>query len=281
MVLFADDSTLLIECFNKESYESDINNTINTVINWLNNNNLLINLQKTKIRHFYQRLYVEDVNINYNGQTVNRANVTKFLGILIDSQLNWKAQAEDICKKISTSAYALHNLSKKVNHQTILVAYHGLVVSVLRFGIIFWGNCSERESIFKAQKRCLRAMFGLKVTDSCVPVFKSHKLLTFPCLFILELAIFVKTNKYLFPSLHDTRKRTASMRSQYQNLLYTGAYKTALLKKSVICMAPTVYNKIPNNIKEQPFKIFKKRLTTLLLDKCYYSVTDFLADKTL
>lgn len=84
----------------------------------------------------------------------------------VDSQLTWKPQAEDICKRLSTVAFMLHNLAKKVNLPTTLVAYHGLVISTLRFGIIFWGHCSERESIFKAQKRCLRAIFGLKVTDS-------------------------------------------------------------------------------------------------------------------
>lgn len=205
-------------------------------------------------------------------------NSIKFLGILIDSQLTWKPQAEDICKRLSTTAFMLYNLSKKVNLTTILVAYHGLVTSILRFGVIFWGYCSERESIFKAQKRCLRAIFGLKVTVSCVPIFKSQKLLTFPCLYILELVIFVKTNRNLFATLTETRKRSTSLRSQYQNLLHTGTFKTSLLKKSVICMAPVVFNKIPDHMKTLPLMKFKKCFTELLVDKCYYSVQDFLND---
>ncbi|KAF9802939.1 hypothetical protein SFRURICE_015536, partial [Spodoptera frugiperda] len=146
----------------------------------------VINLQKTKTMHFHQRTPTVDTNINYDGQIIEKVNSAKFLGILIDSQLTWKPQAENICKRLSTAAFMLHNLSKKVDTPTVLLAYHGLVMSVLRFGLIFWGNCSERESIFKAQKRCLRAIFGLKVTDSCVPIFKSQKLLTFPCLYILN-----------------------------------------------------------------------------------------------
>ena len=278
-VLFADDSTILIDCLNKELYEREINNSLKLIINWLHNNNLIINLNKTNIMHFYQKILPLNLKINYKEQTIDRVNVAKFLGILIDSQLTWKPQAEEVCKRLSTSAYAIFNLSKKVNVDTLMVAYHGLVVSILRFGVVFWGNCSERETIFKAQKRCIRSIFNLKVTDSCVPFFKKHKILTFPCLYILEVAIFVKTNKNLFPALNDTRMRTNAMRSKYKNILCTGRYNTALFKKNIIGMAPVIFNKLPNCIKDKPLIKFKKLLSSLLTEKCYYSVTDFLNDE--
>lgn len=278
-VLFADDSTILIDCLNKELYEDEINNSLKLIINWLNNNNLIINLNKTNIMHFYQKILPINLKINYKGQTIDSVNVAKFLGILIDSQLTWKPQAEEVCKRLSTSAYALYNLSKKVNIDTLMVAYHGLVVSVLRFGVVFWGNCSERESIFKAQKRCIRSIFNLKVTDSCIPFFKKHKILTFPSIYILEVAIFVKTNKHLFPALNDTRMRTTAMRSKYQSLLCTGRYNTALLKKNIVGMAPIIFNKLPNCIKDKPLIKFKKLLSSLLTEKCYYSVSDFINDE--
>lgn len=159
------------------------------------------------------------------------------------------------------------------------MAYHGLVASILRYGLIFWGNCSDRETIFKAQKRCIRSMTGLKMTDSCVPVFKSLKLLTLPSLYILEIALFVKSNQHLFTKVSQTRKRSIKVRSQYRNMLNLGRYHTALLRKSVMGMGPAIYNKIPDEIKELNSYKFKKKLTSILLEKCYYSITDFLNDK--
>lgn len=179
-------------------------------------------------------------------------------------------------EKLSVSAYQLLILSKKVNVNTLLLAYHGLVVSVLMFGIIFWGNCTEREAILKAQKRCLRSMFKLKVTDSCVPIFKSYKLL--PCLYILEVAIFVKQNNKLFPALRETRKRSTGLRSKYQNMLSTVSCNTALLKKGIMGVAPVIYNKIPDSMKNQPVRVFRQRLASFLKDKCYYCLNDFLND---
>lgn len=124
-------------------------------------------------------------------------------------------------------------------------------------------------------------MTGLNNTDSCEPVFKSLKLLTFPSLYIFEVAIFVRTNLHLFTLMDNIRKRPGTVRSQYKNLMFTGRHKTALLRKSILSMGPVIYNKIPPTIKDQSLSIFKKRLTSLLINKCYYSIQDFLTDKSI
>ena len=276
MVLFADDSTALIKCNDISDYEEDINNSLRNIIDWLDRNNLVINLVKTNIMHFHQRTIPPNVNVNYNGQTIQKTKVAKFLGILIDDQLTWKPQAEEVCKKLSTAAYVLFNLKKKVDIRTALVAYHGLVASVLRFGVIFWGNSTLRDTIFKAQKRCIRAMCGIKPRDSCEPYFKSLKILTFPSLYILEMAIFVKSNIKLFAKVSDTKK--GPVRSQYKNLLTVSSYKTALLRKSVLCMGPIIFNKLPDNIKNDTLQQFKNKLKKYLTQKCYYTISDFLND---
>lgn len=275
MTLFADDSTVIIECLNKTEYKKDINNTLKTIINWLNKNNLEINLTKTQVMHFYQRPEPDNITVKYHKQCVDTTTITKFLGVHIDNKLTWKHHAENVCNKLSKSAYVLYSLSKKVNINTLVTAYHGLVASSLRYGVIFWGNCSEKERIFRAQKRCLRSMTGLKSTESCQPVFKSLKILTLPSLYLLEVALFVKTNQRLFPSLVDKRQRSGPIRSQYKKQLYTGGYQTSLLKNNILTMGPLVYNELPLYLKDLPTSVFKKKLTKLLLDKCYYSIKDF------
>jgi FtsZ-interacting cell division protein YlmF len=276
MILFADDSTSIIKCSNLNNYEHDINNAVTDIVMWLNNNNLVINLTKTNLMHFYQRTKPNDFNTNYKGTRIEKVEVTKFLGLTIDSQLTWKHHVNDLCKKINKSVFALHKLSKMVNKDSLLAAYHGLVASVLRYGVIFWGNSVDKESVFKAQKRCVRAMCGLKMRDSCVPYFKSLNILTLPCLYILEIAIFVKCNPYLFNKISDTRKLPT--RSQYESQLRNKQCKTALARKSVLGMAPKIYNKIPSAIKKLQLGHFKNKLKLLLINKCYYNIQQFLND---
>lgn len=253
------------------------NNTLSDITNWLNKNNLVINLKKTKIMHFHQRTEVPKVNIRHSDCDIEEVKVAKFLGLILDNQLNWKAHIDDLSKKINKSAYALFQIARKINMDALLVAYHGLVASILRYGIIFWGNSTDKDIVFKAQKRCIRSMCGLKMDDSCVTFFKSLKILTLPSLYIFEISVFVKTNKRLFEKVSTLRD--VAIRSQYANSLSNQRCKTALVRKSVLGMAPRIYNKLPDDIKNLNVTQFKKKLKLLLIEKCYYTTDEFLNDK--
>lgn len=277
MTLFADDSTVTIASKDLNNYNFEINNSLNDIINWLNNNNLKINLNKTNIMHFRQREKLCDsfeVKLVYKDNIIQEVNTTRFLGLTIDDKLNWKNHIEELCKKVSRSSYALYKLAPTVNTETLLTAYYGLVESVLRYGIIFWGNSTHKDVAFKQQKRCIRAMFGIKSTDSCRPLFAQHRILTLPSLYIFEVALFVRNNLHLFPRLSEHL-----VRHRRNNNLCIHPSRTTLLHKSIVCMAPKMYNKIPKSIKELNLNLFKTKLKKFLNNKCYYNINDFLNDK--
>lgn len=54
--------------------------------------------------------------------------------------------------------------------------------------------------------------------------------------------------------------------------------QTTLKRNSIYCMAPFIFNKLPNAWKDLNTVMFKSRLRNLF-DKTYYSVAEFLADK--
>lgn len=274
--LFADDSTITIPCNNKDEYKSEINNSIESVIKWLDNNNLKINLNKTNIIHFGQRTSDKsDIKIQFNNKIVDEVSSTKYLGLIIDKKLNWKDHIELLVKKVNTASYALFKLSTVLKVDGLLTAYHGLVSSCLRYGVIFWGNSTDKELVFKAQKKSIRAMFKLLPTDSCKPYFQKYKILTLPSLYIFEIVMFVKLNSQLFPRLSDVKPR--NRRDNFVLCLH-GA-KTALMQRSVFCMAPKIYNKLPKLWREQNLLTLKKTLKEFLVEKAYYTVLEFLNDK--
>lgn len=276
MTLFADDSTVVMECKGDVTqYENDINGTLINIISWLKNNNLTVNIEKTKIMHFSQRIATPELNIQYQGVKVEEVASTKFLGVYIDKALTWKTHIEHISKKLSKSAFALYKLAQIVNTEAVLTAYHGLVASILRYGILFWGNSTEQNKVLLLQKRCIRAMFGLKTTDSCRPFFVKYGILTSISLFIFEVSVFVKTNPDLFKQvgcMHDRNLRN-------RDRLCVRQTQTKLMAKSVLAMAPKIFNKLPRDIKALNTNLFKQRLNLILRQKCYYTLNDFLKDK--
>lgn len=276
MTLFADDSTIIIECNDINDYKFDINETLTSVISYLNNNNLKINLKKTHIMHFSQRFAnPTNLEVSYQGDTISQVNTARFLGLQIDKNLNWKCHIDEVIKKNSSAAFALFRLSRTVSEGTLITAYYGLVECVLRYGLIFWGNSTNKEIAFKSQKRCIRAMFGLQSTDSCKPIFTKYKILTLPSLYILETAIFVRNNPHLFPRMCD--KVVRNRRNNTRLCLHPA--KTTLLRNSIVCMAPIIYNKIPDEYKTLNAKLFKMKFKRFLIDKCYYNINAFLNDK--
>lgn len=113
-------------------------------------------------------------------------------------------------------------------------------------------------------------MFGLKKTDSCKPLFKKCQVLTLPSLYIFECASFIKNNPEIFK--FKTRDR-------HKNKIFSNPAKTALLSKSVFSNMPRIYNRIPENIRGiNEVTAFKNKLYNLLVDKCYYSVTEYIND---
>lgn len=275
MILFADDSTVFIKCncLNDLIYEKDIKNTLKNIFDWLKTNNLKMNLDKTNIMHFNQRKNRQEIKIDCDGTKVDEVKTTKFLGIFIDSNMSWETHSTEVCKKLYKFSFALYKLAKIADRDTVLAAYHGFVASTLRYGVIFWGNSSYREILLRAQKRCIRAICGLKSTDSCQPHFKSLKLLTFPCLYIFESCIFVKTH----PDLFEKEKLIPRLRPR-DTKICTNICKTALMRKSVLVMAPRLFNKIPEPLKYCNINKFKLVLSKMLIDKCYYDVNDYLTD---
>jgi hypothetical protein len=211
-----------------------------------------------------------NITAEYKGHKIDETDITKFLGLHLDSKLTWNNHIDIVCKKLSRFSYALYNLSKRVNKLSVLSAYHAYVTSTLRYGVIFWGNSTDREIAFRAQKKCLRSVCRISPTETCRTHFIELNILTLPCLYIYEVGIYVKSNISQFSVFNSCRQK---------DKIYTGPFKTALLRKSIFGMAPKIYNKFPKNITTlDDLSEFKKRLYKFLAEKAYYSVGQYLSD---
>ena len=69
----------------------NINMDLKNIQEWLCCNKLSLNALKTHYMVFTpNNKYTDDVDIRINNVQIERVYVTKFLGVQIDSQLNWK-----------------------------------------------------------------------------------------------------------------------------------------------------------------------------------------------
>lgn len=277
-ILFADDISIIVTSDKRNNtiadHETEINNVVESLIEWLKQNNLSINLKKSVYIQFNKSNAKSNIKMNIH--RLHEVTQTKFLGVILDQDINWKAHVDTVSKRINKFVYALKQIKNVTNIKTSITAYHAYVESVLRYGLIIWGNSTDQNRAFVAQKKCIRAIYGLQPDDSCRPIFKKLDLLPLPSLYILEICLFVRRHIELFTRASDIHSR--SRRDPYR-LTLDVLPRLAKYNKNCMFMCVRVYNKIPNEFKMLNIRLFKIKLYKWLSTNSFYSVKEFLEHK--
>ena len=76
-------------------------------------------------------------------ENVNETLNAKFLGLCVGNKLSFQDHIVKLCNKLSKGWYALRVISRDFNKDFARMVYFSLLESPLRYGICFWGNCSQ------------------------------------------------------------------------------------------------------------------------------------------
>lgn len=239
-------------------------------------NNLQVNLSKTKYLQFYNKGGKKiNLDTKYNNNTISEYKSSLFLGLTIDSHCDWYKHVDNVCAKINRFIYPLRRLRLTTTQQIAVTAYYGYVASVIRYGLLLWGNSVQINRVLLMQKKCVRAICGIAPTDSCRPFFKQLKLLTVAGMYIQEVVIFVKSHEELFVKHGDVfpKSRTPFM------VVHSILPKSRVFEKNSYSMCVRIFNHLPKYLSVLPLTLLKPKLYTWLLDKCFYSLKEYFDNK--
>lgn len=277
-VLFADDISILVSCENNENIEETLNSILTKTCNWMNEHNLEINYSKTKLITFhpYQKTPLT-LDFTFNNSKLETVNEFTLLGLVIDTHINWKSHIQKTHSKISKFSYALREIKKTTNLQTALTTYYAYAYAWLSYGVTLWGNSTDAQTLFTLQKKLIRILVNVEQTDSCKPFFQKHSMLTLPCIYILETCKFVRKHQELYSKREGIQSRYLLRHGSRLNL---PSSRLKMHSTSPYVMSIKLYNKLPTMIKkEEKTNIFLKKLRQFLINKCYYSVNEYLNDR--
>jgi hypothetical protein len=114
-------------------------------------------------------------NIGYNSKTIEELVRTKFLGLQIDNNLNWKKHIEYIIPKLSSACLAMRTVAPLLKVDTLNLVYFAHLHSVMSYGVIFWGNSTDSKRVYIIQKKII-IMAGVKRRVSCRELFKKFNI---------------------------------------------------------------------------------------------------------
>lgn len=274
--LFADDISVITSISSTTELTEKLDNILDTTTNWLRIHNLELNLTKTKLIQFrpFQRNKIQ-FTYKHKNTPIEMINSATLLGIEIDSTLTWKKHVQTLARKLSSFIYALRNLKRVTDFKTSLSAYYAYAHSIISYGIILWGNCTDIGDIFILQKKCIRILTNINQMQSCKPLFIQHGILTLTSIYILEACKFVRKHKTLYTFLTTLKRKNRNLRK-----LETTFTNLKLVDTSPHYMTIKLYNNLPLKIRDIAKDTdFEKTLKHILIKKCYYSIIEYISDK--
>ena len=100
---FADDTNLLIINKSLKRLNKLLNIDLKNLTNWLNANKSSLNISKTELIIFKPKRKPLDFNmkIKLNGKRLYPTDSVRYLGVKIDSKLNWNSHVNAIATKLN------------------------------------------------------------------------------------------------------------------------------------------------------------------------------------
>jgi len=97
ILLYADDTSITVTSSNLENLETQIDKIFGDINNWFKINQLVLNYNKTYYLQFNMKNSKNhNLKLNYQGNYIKSSTNTKFLGLIIDDSLLWKAHIDQM-----------------------------------------------------------------------------------------------------------------------------------------------------------------------------------------
>ena len=287
LTTFADDTTQLV-CDHFSVIEDKCKLAVNQIADWSLQNELILNTEKTVIINFNDR-YVQnnkaaDVTsplLYVNGKSIRVVDVTKFLGLTIDSRLKWITHINNVAQKISSGCYLIKRVLRICNFNTAKLVYFSYVHSNLLYGIALWGHSPHAIKLFRLQKRAMKYLANASYEptdpnvyfkDSTKPLYKKFDIMPLPCMYIFTMILYVINNKHLTKVANE---KLCDYTLRKNNNFYD--LTTVNYSKGPLAQGVNIFNHLPYEIKCKVHENdFSKRLKNFLLYNCFYSLNEFL-----
>ena len=283
-VLFADDAALLLDADNVKKLRKSVNTEVKLLHEWLIANKLTLNLSKTKYMLFANKNVLtlkerKKFRITIGKYTIHEVEQIKYLGVILDRNLNWNHHAEYLLTKLSKVAGILFKIRKYLPLEARVLIYKTLAGSYLQYSIAAWGSCSQTtlRKLQTMQNRILRF-----ITFSSPQSNIDHKYKTLKILKVKEL-YYYETGKFMHSVYHNLMpsafqnyfqaiNHSYNTRTRTNNVFYIPQPRTEKAKTSIRFLGVLTWSKIPETMREFSPKAFKHHFSEFIINDPYLFV---------
>jgi hypothetical protein len=242
LTLHMDDTSVLIFRNNVHKTQAKLNIILNTLNNWFTNNCLYLDLKKTKLLKFETTYQKTSFQLSFRDELLHDETNIRFLWLEINKFMNWKTHVKLMLHKLGNACFAIKNMKYCSNIKTLSMIHHAYFHSIMKHGIIFWGDSPDGKNVFFLRKKTVRIMMGIKHRSTCRPAFKTLIILTLASQYLLLLMTFmINSLEHLTFNCAIRNKLT-----RHGGNLHALQSHLSLRQKGVCYMSVNIFNTLPN-----------------------------------
>lgn len=254
--LYADDATLVYGEQNYRDLKYKMCEDLVMIQDWMLNNKLAINFNKTNFLIFYLRNTDTSEMFNdicFGDVKITRVLESKYLGLIINHNLNWLPHIQMVKNKVSKFIGVLYRISNYVSSATKLKIYYAYVHSQLTYLNTIWGSACDKniKLIQVLQNKCMKIVYKLpRLTPSSTLYNNSILPIRYLYRYETSFLIFKINNQIIkFNRQFTLNNQIHSYQTRIVNNLRSIFSKNNVTKCSLFNQGVLIYNKIPNSLK--------------------------------
>ena len=264
---FADDTSISISGKSAGSLYAKGNQELGNINDWLIANKLSLNASKTKCVYFRtasSKSTSSDLCLTIKNTPIERISLVRVLATIVHENLSWKSHMLMLKSTLRATLGAVMRVKPWLNKSTLLVIYHSLFASHVRYCIINWffSNTIISSHLQNICNKLIRMTFNLSSKENVLPLMKEHGLLTIEDIFKHEVAVFMlEYHNHSLPAFdHIFQSITSSIITRRNSHLIPSFCRNTVSQQSIRYIGPKIWNSIPLPIrKSRSLSAFKRK----------------------
>ncbi len=273
--LNADDTALVTTGDCIDTIERNLNEALTEAKKWFDNHKLSLNVTKTKGMSFgtAQRLKQSvAMSISFNGDAVEQVSHFKYLGVILDSSLQFDRHVAYVKQKVFARLKALGRLRQYISRSLSLTLYRSLILPHFDYADVCYDAMSKTSAnqLQSLQNTCLRIclkrerMSNVQALHTDANICKLSDRRKAHCSNLVYLGVEGKSTKginSMFTFVKETHDKET--RAGTNKLLSVPKCKLRKCEMNLRCRGARYYNTLPLPVRQSPsIASFKRAMRT-------------------
>jgi len=275
--MFADDLNLFMFRTDLQILEKDANDCLALMNCWFLSNRLSINITKTNYNIFDSctgRVSDSVLHLKIGNQSIVRTFSCKYLGVVFDSNLNWRLHVDYVYAKLIKYTGIFYKIRDFLPIDCMKKLYFSFVHPHLLFGIEIYGSASLQvlDKLHKLNNRILRILLGQKRDSHVRDLYLSFN--TLPVYLLHKMQILVTVHKCIhhpfdMPEIYQKRfvfnKDIHGYNTRKKESVHL--YSVTSVARLGLCFhGGKLWNALPDSLRKYcSLNVFRKQLLAHLL----------------